>query len=200
MKALTVFLPFSARTARLLFLAPLLGGAILAAGAPAPRAADEARDPSGPARIGIYDSRAVAYAHFWDEGHQAALRARVDAARTAKEKGDTAEFQRLNRALQEERDRLHLQVFSTAPIDEVLASMAERVRAVEREAGVSRLVSRWDEEALRRLGAAEKVDVTAKLVAPFQLAERRRRVLNEIATRPPLPLARARELAKEGKL
>src|ERR1044071_5349561 len=68
-------------------------------------------------RIGIFDSRAVAYAHFWSEPFQRDLQQRVAAAKVAREKGDSKQLEALRHSLREEQRRLHLQVFSTAPID-----------------------------------------------------------------------------------
>ena len=152
------------------------------------------------ARVGVYDSRVVAYAYFWSEASQRSRNERIAAAKAAKEKGDTELFEKLSRALKEEQQRAHLQVFSTAPIDEILIDLQAGVQRVKMEAGVSRLVSKWDEEKLRRYAAAEKIDVTAMLVRDIPLGEKQTRGMQEIGTKEPLPIERARVLEKAGKL
>jgi hypothetical protein len=72
-------------------------------------------------RVGTYDSRLVAFAAFWDDAHQTRLQTRVREAREAKERGDSALHQSLAKELSALQHELHMQVFSTAPIDEVLA-------------------------------------------------------------------------------
>jgi hypothetical protein len=173
-----------------------LGAASIAAasGAAAP-AASAARE-----RIGIYDSRAVAFAHFWSEGQQRQLQQRVLATKAAEASGDAGCAQAMRSALQADQDRLHLQVFSTEPIDNVFAAMPARVAAVQQSAGVSRLVSKWDAAALERLSGATFIDVTDSLVKDFALPEKQARILRDLAAHEPLPLARARELLRQGQL
>jgi RimJ/RimL family protein N-acetyltransferase len=50
---------------------------------------------STPERIGIYDSRVVAYAEFWSEAHQRKLNDLVKSAKEAKAAGDTNRFNEL---------------------------------------------------------------------------------------------------------
>ena len=80
-------------------------------------------------RIGIYDSRVVAYAHFWTEPHQRDLNERAKTAKDAKAAGQTARYEELSASLKQEQERIHRQVFSTAPIDNVLADIKDRLPA-----------------------------------------------------------------------
>lgn len=168
----------------------------------APALALVARAATEPAagKVGVYDSRAVAYAHFVQPGRQAALRQLISDAKAAKAAGDTARFQELEKKIVADQLQMHLQVFSTAPITETLAAMPDRVAEVEREAGVTRLVSKWDEEALRGVAASDRVDVTDQLVRDCKLDEQQKKTLRELAAKEPLPLAKAKELAAAGKL
>jgi hypothetical protein len=103
---------------------------------------------STPVRIGVYDSRAVAYAHFWSGPYQSKLKEQMAAARAAKQAGDTARFKKLDATLRQTQDQLHRQVFSTAPADDALAALKGQIPEIEKQAGVTALVSRWDEQAL----------------------------------------------------
>lgn len=151
-------------------------------------------------RIGVYDSRALAYAEFWTPAHQARITGLVKAAKAAKAAGETERVKKLEVELKAEQEKNHLQVFSTAPVDEVLAGMKERVAAVQKEANVSRLVSKWDEPTLQELKRADKVDVTDLLLREFTLNEKQQKVVADIRKQKPLPLKKAQELMRKGEL
>lgn len=151
-------------------------------------------------RVGTYDSRLVAFAAFWDEDHQTRLQARVREARAAQERGDAARYQSLAKELSALQDDLHMQVFSTAPIDDVLAGLKDRLLAVQREAGVSRLVSQWDEAALAGVPAADRMDVTDRLLREFRVPAAKLRQLDQLKLATPLPLERARMMIQQHQL
>lgn len=151
-------------------------------------------------RVGTYDSRVVAYACFWDPGAQAARQALMAEGRAAKARGDSARFTEIDRQLSREQNEIHLQVFSTAPIPGAMEKLRDRAEVVCREAGVARLVSKWDEAALQAVPAADRVDVTDALIRDLKLTDRQRKIASDLATKEPLPLAKARELAAAGKL
>jgi ABC-type Na+ efflux pump permease subunit len=155
---------------------------------------------AAPQRIGIYDSRAIAYAHFWSEAHQREINELVKAAKEARAAGHTERFKELDAALKKEQEQNHLQVFSTAPVDDVLAEMKDRLAEIQKEAGVARLVSKWDSKTLKEHQRAERLDVTDRLLREFNLSEKQMKVAKEIQTKPPLPLDKARKLTREGKL
>jgi hypothetical protein len=191
MKARTVFLGVGTVAAALGWLIGL--GSLAGAEARADRAMPPANRGI---RVGVFDSRAVAYAEFCSEAHLRELKQRVAEAKAAKAAGDEARWNQLSRELKERQLTAHLQVFSTAPVDEILAEIADRVSAVKRELGLSSLVSKWDAEGLARVADAEQVDVTMKLVAAFPLSEKQSRTLAELLKHEPLPLPLARLLAE----
>lgn len=151
-------------------------------------------------RVGVYDSRVLAYACFNTPGHLAELSARQAEGRAAKTRGDTARFRTIAQEMEAEQRRAHLQVFSTAPIPEALAALKDRIATVQKETGVVRLVSKWDEESLRAVSLADRVDVTDELIRDLPLNAKQREVAREIAKTEPLPLAKAEALARAGKL
>jgi hypothetical protein len=151
-------------------------------------------------RVGTYDSRLVAFAAFWDEAHQTRLQSRVREAREAKERGDPALHQSLAKELSALQHALHMQVFSTAPVDDVLAGLSDRLPALLRDAGVSRLVSQWDEPALAGVPAADRVDVTDRLLQEFHLPAARLKHLEQLRTVKPLPLEQARLMSQSNQL
>lgn len=151
-------------------------------------------------KIGTYDSRMVAYAHFWKPEYQAKLKQLMADGQAAKAAHDDARFRAINQQLTAEQNQMHLRVFSTAPIPDLMVALAPRVSEIQRETGVIRVVSKWDEAALKNVAAADRIDVTAQLVRDCPLDEKQRKTMAEIGRNDPLPLAKAEELAKAGKL
>ena len=147
-----------------------------------------AETKAAPERIGIYDSRLVAYSHFWTEAHQRDLKEKAKAAKDAKAAGQTARSEEISAALKKEQERIHRQVFSTAPVDDVIADIKTRLPEIQKEAGVSKLVSKWDESALKQHSKAKRVDVTNLLVREFNPGEKQLKVIAELKTKKPVPL------------
>lgn len=166
--------------------------ASLLSAAPAPAQTPAAPAPPAAARVGVYDSRAVAYAHFVHPEHQAALKRRMAEARAAKAAGDTARYRDLEKQIVAEQKQMHLQVFSTAPIPETMARLAERLPEIQREAAVARIVSKWDERALRGVAPADRIDVTELLVRGCPLSAAQRKTMRELTAREPMALWKAR--------
>ncbi len=152
-------------------------------------AALSAAEPAVPAAVGIYDSRAVAYAHFWSPA-AAAKRAEIVAeAKAAQAAGDTAGYDRGAKAMAELQRRMHEQVFGSAPATDALQALAPRAAAVRAALGVDRLVSKWDDKELAALPAAPRVDVTDRLVREFIVPDaKQQRVLDSLKTSTPVPL------------
>lgn len=157
------------------------------------KAADqEAKPPASPTvRVGVYDSRAVAYAHFWTDAQQEKRKTMIAEVTTAKQQGDQKKLDELKASLQEGQRQIHRRVFSTAPIDDVLAEIKDRLPAIEKQAGVSALVSKWDEKGLKPYAKAEQVDVTDLLVNEFKPTEAHRKVIESIRKAKPISLEQA---------
>jgi hypothetical protein len=154
-----------------------------------------------PVRIGIYDSRAVAFAYFWSEPYQKQLKEQIAAAMAAKQSGDTNAFARLSNALRDKQAEMHRQGFSTAPVDEALITIKARIPEIEKRAGVGALVSKWDEATLKKFETAERVDVTEQLVREFvQPTEKQLKTIEAIQKSKPFPLEKCDELIRKGEI
>lgn len=152
-------------------------------------------------RMGVYDSRVVAYAWFWSDAHQAKLKEQMAAARSAKQAGHEAKLKEYSAALSAEQDQMHREVFSTASADEALAALKSRIPEIEKAAGVPNLVSKWDEPSLSNYKGVEKVDVTDKLVrAFFNPTDKQSKMIEGIKKSDPLPLEKCNELIQKGKI
>jgi hypothetical protein len=160
----------------------------------APALADPARAAQEPAkaatlRIGTYDSRAVAIAYARSEQFEQKigdLQRQRSEAEKAGEKKRVAELESQGEAMQ---IRLHLQGFSTAPIEDVL----ETVRG-----GLADLAKRKNIAAIARAvdyhdASAELVDVTDDLVALFNPDEQTLKTVRDLRKQKP---AAIEEVAK----
>jgi hypothetical protein len=152
-------------------------------------------------RIGIYDSRAVAFAYFSSAPYQSNLKQQVAAARAAQQSGDTNKFVELKTALRNKQDEMHREVFSTAAVDEALATLKDKIPAIEKQAGVGALVSKWDETALKQNARADQVDVTDQLVREFLIpTEKQLKTIESFKASKPLPLDQVNELIRKGQI
>ena len=126
-------------------------------------------------RVGSYDSRAVAIAYYQSDAFAARLRAlRESGASDA----DGAALQA----------HLHRQGFGTAPVDDVLDTVRAQIPDVMADAGVDRLVSKWD-----LADATTTIDVTDRLVALFDPDEATLRTVAEIREKDPVPESELRD-------
>ena len=153
------------------------------------------------AKIGVYDSRAVAYAHFWSAAYQKQLQEKMNTARAAKQAGDDAKFKELSAALKAEQEQNHRQVFSTAPVEDAMDTIKDRLPEIQKQAGVTTIVSKWDETTLKKYETATRVDVTDTLVREFITPdEKQAKILSSIENQKPIPLEKCDELIRKGEL
>lgn len=154
-----------------------------------------------PTAIGIYDSRAVAYAYFWSVPYQKQLHEKISAARAAQKAGDLAKFNDLSTAIKAEQAQNHRQVFSIAPINDALEVIKERLPEIQKKANVITLVSKWDEATLKRYKNATRVDVTDNLVREFIVPdEKQAKTISSIEKSEPISLEKCDELIRKGEI
>ncbi len=148
------------------------------------------------ARVGVYDSRVVAYAYFWSAPVRRERDALIARAKAAKQAGDTTRLEELQSQIVAGQKRMCLEVFSRAPAVEALAAIKDKLPAIQAELGVARCVSKWDESALKHIPAADRVDVTDRLVAEFlpTPTDRQRKTMDSCKAGEPLPLWQAKLL------
>jgi hypothetical protein len=152
-------------------------------------------------RVGVYDSRAVAYAWFTSDAQMAQLKEQMAAGRAAQQAGDQAKVMEYKTLLKGKQDQIHREMFSTAPAAEALAVLDGKLQAIEQAAGVTNLVSKWDEPALRNYKDAEKVDVTDALVRAFiQPTEKQLKTIESIEKAAPLSLEKCNELIQKNEI
>lgn len=136
-------------------------------------------------RIGVYDSRAVAIAYAGSSFQQQKMTALKAAHQRAKDAGDSAEMSRLSAEAKAQQAALHKQGFGTAPVDDLLAHIAAKLPKIQTDAGVERLISKWNSAELAKHTQAERIDVTMQLVDAFEPNDKQRKYAIEIQTREP---------------
>jgi len=163
-------------------------------------AGDVAGTNAAPIRVGVYDSRAVAYAWFGSDEHQRQLKDLMQVARAARAAGQTNRFKELGASIRQQQDEIHREFFSTAPATNALAAIGEVLPAIKKQAGVTLLVSKWDEPTLQQYPDAEEVDVTAELVREFKPTEKQLKLIADLQKQKPLSLEKCNELIRKGEI
>jgi hypothetical protein len=113
-------------------------------------------------RVGTYDNRAIAIAYANSEHLTVDEKKAEHAAAVAD--GDTAKARELEHWGEKHQHEMHLMGFSTAPVTELLALVADGIPGVAEKAGVDVIARACD-----FVGEdVEVIDVTMELVALFE--------------------------------
>lgn len=153
-------------------------------------------DDSGPApavkRIGTYDSRSVAIAFVGSEVYKKTageeLRKNWAAYKKAKEAGNTEEEKKLKAWGENQQHLLHQQAFSTAPVDNILKHIADKLPEFKKQQKVDLLVSKWDKKTLDKYKSAQQQDVTLPLIELFNPNAKQKKTALEIRKHKPYPI------------
>jgi hypothetical protein len=149
--------------------------------------------------IGVYDSRSIAMAYAGTEictEWLQELRSKHEAAVAAGDEELAAKLDEEGRAWQH---KMHLQGFSTAPVDEIIALIEDKLPEIMEKHAVSAIVSKWDKAKLAEYPGSDQVDVTMDLVDALNPNERQRKAAEEVQAHRPMPLKKAKKkLGKEG--
>jgi len=136
-------------------------------------------------RVGVYDSRAVGLAY----GQGGEFKARIDKMKAehaaAEASGDTARVRELSHEGPWLQERMHMQVFSNLPIDDILEGRNEMIAKVAESTGVDVIVPSvaWVGEGV------EVVDVTVAFVMQFGGDEQAaKELVREVKNAPPVQL------------
>jgi hypothetical protein len=140
--------------------------------------------------VGTFDSRAIAVAYAQSDefgdylvAQQTDVAQVLERAKTAGHEALVAELNALGPAMQK---RLHEQGFGTAPVDDILSRIEDKLPGIAEEAGVDVIVSKW---TLTYLSPAAKfVDVTGLIAAEFDPDERTLKMIQATVETEPVPL------------
>ena len=145
-------------------------------------------------RIGVYDSRSVAITWPGTQSFLQSMASLQAEYQKAKDAGDQKRVAELEAEGEARQQLLHMQAFSTAPVDDILAHIEDSLLGIKESAGVTLLVSKWDQETLAKYPSAELVDVTMMLVDAFQPTELQRQRAVEIQQTEPISLEDAQKI------
>ena len=140
--------------------------------------------------VGTFDSRGVLFAYVGSDEFKSYLSAQmVDVERAlkrAKAAGDEELVTMLNALGPAFQKRIHEQGFGTAPVDDIIARIKDKLPGVAKKARVDVIVSKWT--LTYRNPAAKFVDVTDLLVAEFDPSEETLQGIREIVAKEPVRL------------
>lgn len=142
--------------------------------------------PSSSARIGTYDSRAIAIAFYGSAEFQDSFRDLWTEFEEAKASGDWWRVKELEAYGPAMQHRMHQQGFSTGSVVEIMEKISDALPEIARGAGVSVIVSKW--EVTYESSAADLVDLTPQLVALFDPSEETLKGVESLKTATPVPM------------
>lgn len=158
-------------------------------------AGKDAGQTAKPLRVATFDSRAVALAYYRKfyrspefVAHLKKLKEERDQANAA---GDREKARKLEAEGRAGQAHSHSQVFGSAPVDEIVAKIKDRLPEIAMQAGVDLVVSKWS--LTYRSPGAEFVDVTEPMARLFQPDEQTWKMLRELPKHQPVS---AEELQK----
>ncbi len=117
-------------------------------------------------RVGVYDSRAIPMAYTHSEYGKDFMPKLSREKREAELKGDIKKAQELGEELHQQGLKKHKQVFSTAPVQDLLKVIEKKIPEVAKQTGVDLIVSKWQVDYLA--SDAEVVDVTLEMAQAFE--------------------------------
>ena len=137
-------------------------------------------------RIGTYDSRALAMAYYRSKAFLRQIEDMRAEYEKAKAAGDEKRVKELESAGSAQQELMHKQGFGTWPVANMLERIKEKMPEIAEQADVEVIVSKWD-IAYQRSGV-EFVDVTDRMVEPFDPDEETLRMIKEIQEQNPVSL------------
>lgn len=155
----------------------------------------------GKLRIGTYDSRVIAMAYFSSEVYNASegkavarCNDEMTKAKASEDKMQVADVEAKYKDLIQTQIRRHKQVYSTAPIDDLLLLMKDQIPAIAKAAGVGPIVSQWDKNALKQYEDAERVDVTLPMAKALHPTDDQLKAALDLRKQNPIPLEEAEKM------
>jgi hypothetical protein len=145
-------------------------------------------------RVGTYDSRAIAVAFVGSEAFNKWITNLKMESDKAKAEGNQKGVADLEAQAVKQQALLHKQAFSTAPVDNILEHIKDKIPKIAKAAGVGPIVSKWNNDALAKYKSAELVDVTMALVEALHPNDRQLKIAKEIQKNPPIPIEEAEKI------
>ena len=134
--------------------------------------------------VGTFDSRAVAVAYVRSGHWQQKLQQMKRELDEAKAAGDANKVKEIEQWGPAQQKKAHLQGFGTADVSEIIECIKDEIPAIAKEAGVDIIVSKWN--VVYQGPSAKTVDITEKIVAPFNPDEKTLTIIRDLMTKTPV--------------
>jgi hypothetical protein len=153
------------------------------------------QDPTAPGQgpsvvVGTFDSRAVLIAYVRSGEFKSYLAAQKEnieqAAERARTVGDRALVEELDALGPAMQRRIRQSGFGTAPIDDIIARIKDKLPDIAKQAGVDVIVSKWT--LTYKSPEAKFVDVSLLLANGFDPDEETLKAIRGIMAQEPIPL------------
>ncbi|OHB44867.1 MAG: hypothetical protein A2178_02525 [Planctomycetes bacterium GWC2_49_10] len=121
-------------------------------------------------RIGIYDSRSIAIAYVGSDLRSNIVSQKMAEMKKAEDDNDIAKVSELKKWGAAQQQKLHLQGFGKAPVDDILVKIKDKLPAIAAETNVCMIISKWQIDY--KTDSVELVDVTDAMVKLFNPNEK----------------------------
>jgi len=138
----------------------------------------------GKARVGTFDSRAVAVAYASSKFFNERLQQMKTQLAEAEAKGDKEKADQIKAQGKSLQEQMHLQGFGTASVKKYLDVVKDKLPAIAKEAHVDFIVSKWD--VVYQDPAVEAVDVTEDIVKAFEPNAQTLKSIQDLIKHPPI--------------
>lgn len=141
--------------------------------------------------IGIYDSRSMVVAFMncpaYNIHVKPILEQNIAAYNHAKANGDKERMAELQAWGETHQAKLHMQAFSTEPVNEILTYIDKQIVEIAKQAGVKKIVSKWDKQALADYKPSQQIDLTVQMIDAFSPTSRQRKAAINLQKHKPTP-------------
>ncbi len=155
-----------------------------------------------PLRVGTFDSRAIALAyyrkHLRSPEFVASMKKLKEEHDQAKAAGDHEKAKTLEAEGRAGQEKVHTQVFGSAPVDEIVAKIKDQLPEIAKRAEVDLILSKWT--ITYRSPGAEFIDVTDPMARLFQPDEATWKIIRESLKREPVSAEELRKHEHDKKL
>jgi len=159
-------------------------------------AAAPSTQPGRGLRVGTYDPRAIAVAFAHSSMQRDIMKQKMDEMTKAKAAGDEKKIAELKSWGEQQQHKLHLQGFSGAPVDDILARVKDKLPQVAKRCGVEVIAGKMNYVG----GGVAVVDVTDELVKLFEPSEKALKMIESLKKQPLVPEEAIQEEGKKGKI
>lgn len=137
-------------------------------------------------KVGTFDSRAVALAHWRSEMGMKQLNGLEERYAKAKAAKDEKLMKQIKIEGPGLQVRIHQQVFSTGSVTDIMKKIKASLPSIAKETGVSLIVPKW--QIAYQDPAVKTIDVTPQLVKLFNPSGKVLKIIEDLHNKKPVPI------------